>query len=164
MPERWDAEFSLALYNRTGKYYVGRDILVDQADLIGTVYFWRRLAAQVPNGIEARVIGKLLHLEIQARRSGCFSRMLPRFRSERRVIYPPIRAEIDRTAPVPMGGVEAPFLLTVGSVGHRKKQARAIRAFARSGLAERGDRLRRVRRGRAGLRGGPRGGIPHPRA
>jgi glycosyltransferase involved in cell wall biosynthesis len=55
-----------------------------------------------------------------------------------RVIYPALRAEVTAGPSAPAPGVWAPFLLTVGSVGARKNQARAIEAFARSGLAAQG--------------------------
>lgn len=216
MGNRWDVEFSLALHNRTGKYHIGRDILADQADLVGDVRYWRRTAARVPTGLRARVLGRLLQLEIRARLAGSLSDAVPRLRPRRRllhldpftvvlsaleardmvlchdlgpvthpdlfapsvvalyrrafeeiararprmafvsratmeafaaaygasgameVIHPPIRAALDRATPSPVAGVAAPFLLTVGSLGRRKNQALAIRAFARSGLAERG--------------------------
>lgn len=216
MPEAWDVDFSLALHNRTGKYFIGRDLLADQADLVRDVYYWRRIAARVPNGLGARVLGRLLTIESRARVAGRPAPFGPRVRPERpvlhldpltvavaalrptdmvlchdlgpvthpdlfapdvsaiyawvfeeiarvrpsltfvsrasrdafagryaawdgmRVIYPPIRADLIRTPPVPVPGIKPPFLLTVGSVGRRKNQAGAIRAFARSGLAERG--------------------------
>ena len=225
---RWDVEFSLALHNRTGKYHIGRDILADQADLVADVLYWRRTAERVPTGLRARVLGRLLQLEIRARLSagpsGRAAGAVPRLRPRRRllhldpftvvlsaleardmvlchdlgpvthpdlfapsvvalyrrayeeiarvrprmafvsratreayvaaygasgameVIHPPIRAALDRAAPSRVEGavagvvegVRAPFLLTVGSLGRRKNQALAIRAFARSGLAARG--------------------------
>jgi glycosyltransferase involved in cell wall biosynthesis len=54
------------------------------------------------------------------------------------VIYPAIRIEIRRGAPKKPAGVSKPFLLTVGSIGARKNQRRAIEAFGVSGLAKDG--------------------------
>ena len=212
----WDVDFSLALHNRTGKFFIGRDLLEDQAERIGAVYYWRRASAQTPTGLRARVIGRLLQAEVRARGASRAARLVPRFRPRRpllhldpftvlysalaaedlvlchdlgpithpdlfapgvvalyrrayaeiararprmafvseasrrafadaygpldamRVIHPPIRAELDRAAPEAPAGVGGPYLLTVGSVGRRKNQAAAIRAFARSGLAAQG--------------------------
>ncbi|EKE43134.1 group 1 glycosyl transferase [Oceaniovalibus guishaninsula JLT2003] len=63
----WNVEFSLALHNRTGKYQIGRAILADHADLIARTYYWRLAAADIPSGLRARVIGKLLQTEIRLR-------------------------------------------------------------------------------------------------
>lgn len=57
-----------------------------------------------------------------------------------RIIYPPIRADLDSTIPEAVPGLDGPFLLTVGSIGRRKNQLRCIEAFACSGLAARGVR------------------------
>ena len=83
----WDVDFSLALHNRTGKYYLGRDLLTDQADLVRRVHYWRRSPGRVPAGLEARVIGRLLAWEIRARRSSAAARRLPRFRPARPVLH-----------------------------------------------------------------------------
>ncbi|TCK30667.1 glycosyltransferase involved in cell wall biosynthesis [Ancylobacter aquaticus] len=53
-------------------------------------------------------------------------------------IHIPIRREMNERDEIQPAGVRAPFLLTVGSIGRRKNQARCIEAFARSGLAEQG--------------------------
>lgn len=53
-------------------------------------------------------------------------------------IHIPIRREMTEQDETQPAGVRAPFLLTVGSIGRRKNQARCIEAFARSGLAEQG--------------------------
>jgi glycosyltransferase involved in cell wall biosynthesis len=55
-----------------------------------------------------------------------------------RIIHPPIRPGIGTGAATPVPGVGTSFLLTVGSIGHRKNQARSIAAYAQSGLAARG--------------------------
>ena len=86
-----------------------------------------------------------------------FWRLFPSARAaSRRVIYPAIRAEVGGGAEEAPPGVAGRFLLTVGSIGTRKNQLHSLRAFAASGLAARGVRLRAVRRPRAGLRAGRR--------
>lgn len=54
------------------------------------------------------------------------------------VIPPPIAVATHAPSDSAPTGVDGPFLLTVGSIGTRKNQETAIRAFAASGLAERG--------------------------
>ena len=67
-----------------------------------------------------------------------FAQLFPAARpASMTVIYPAIRTDVDRGEMLQPEGVTTPFLLTVGSIGARKNQARAIRAFGRSGLAAR---------------------------
>jgi glycosyltransferase involved in cell wall biosynthesis len=54
------------------------------------------------------------------------------------VIYIPTRLGVKEGQGRALNGVAGRFLLTVGSVGDRKNQARSIQAFAATGLAERG--------------------------
>lgn len=213
-----DVDFSLAIHNRTGKYFIGRELL-DMTDLsIGDVYYWRSKSAVPPDGLGGRILGRLQHLQIAGRTTGGLMGMLPRRKSRRpllhldpftvpttvlrpmdavlihdlgplthpelfpedvakiyksiyaeiakvgphlifvsrtvmdeltamfpaaeyrsrRVIHPPLRAGTNHGHAQPVHGVSTPFLLTVGSIGHRKNQVRSIAAFARSGLADRG--------------------------
>lgn len=217
---RVDVDFSLAIHNRTGKYFIGRALL-DMAELpIGQTYYWRYAANAPPSGLAGRIIGRLQHLHVVGRTKGGLLRWLPARKSTRpllhldpftvpttvlkrrdavlchdlgpithpelfppdvvavyqrvydeiarvcphlifvskavqsefaqrfpeaqlassRVIHPPIRADATTGDTKAVRGLETPFLLTVGSIGHRKNQARAIAAFARSGLAARGVR------------------------
>jgi len=215
VPGRWDVEFSCALENKTGKYFIGRDLVRDQGDLIDQVYYWRRGTHHVPSPLLERMLGLGMRIEVRAagatgvspfpvRRPGrptlhldphsvmhtaisdrdivlChdlgpithpvlfkpwvtrlyqhayrrIARAMPKmvFVSEHsrrefirlygetpdmRVIYPPLRAEIDDAATTPMPELKQQFLLTVGSIGARKNQAAMIQAFERSRLAERG--------------------------
>ncbi|SDB82261.1 glycosyltransferase [Paraburkholderia lycopersici] len=54
------------------------------------------------------------------------------------VIYIPTRLGIKEGEGHPVDGISCRFLLTVGSIGDRKNQARCIEAFAASGLADEG--------------------------
>ncbi|WP_371348957.1 glycosyltransferase [Ancylobacter sp. IITR112] len=54
------------------------------------------------------------------------------------VIYIPVRRQVAEAPESRPAGIGAHFLLTVGSLGRRKNQARCIEAFARSGLAGQG--------------------------
>lgn len=212
---RIDVDFSLALHNRTGKYFIGRDIIADQAPLIGSVYYWRARASAVPGGIAAKLLGRALAVEQRLHARGPH-RTLRRFRPRRpllhldpytvcharlraddivlchdlgpvthpalfepavaalyrrayaeiaaarplmifvsqssraafasrygeaaraRTIYPPIRSEFAGGARQAVAGLPDRYLLTVGSMGRRKNQARAIAAFVQSGLADEG--------------------------
>lgn len=217
----WDVDFSLALRNRTGKYFIGRDIIRDNADRIASVRYGRFRRApgselRAPDGLRRSLIergsdaeialrqrlpsgltglrarrpvlhldpytvrlyrtgprdlvlchdmGPLTHRELfddrvcrlydeayrqiaetkpgmvfvsRASRDAYVDLFGPLPRME--VIYPPLRPELAAAAPAPVEEVRAPFLLTVGSIGRRKNQAAAIRAFAASGLAQRGYR------------------------
>lgn len=212
---RWDVDFSLALFNRSGKYFIGNDLIDQNRNLIADVYYWRLPQQSVPRGLTARLIGKMEAWEHQARllygkslpfgppaKRRCLHldpltvlhrrptsedivichdlgpithrelfatrvsdnydlayRLIndaqPRLvfvsksseaafgelygaphRSE--VIYPPIAARSVHDKGEPCLGIHPPFFLTVGSIGRRKNQASAIRAFAVSGLADKG--------------------------
>lgn len=212
---RWNVDFSLALFNRTGKYFIGRDLIDRNADVIAAVAYWRLKSARGLDGLAARIIGKLeaiehdvrtrfgetrlraphgkrpwlhldpltvLHRELspddivlchdlgpvthpqlfvgglgeaydlayrliaeaephvvfvsKASRDVMTELYGPRRKDS--VIYPPIRTGVMDGARSAPAGVSTPFLLTVGSIGTRKNQAAAIRAFERSGLAARG--------------------------
>jgi len=63
----WNIDFSLALHNRTGKYYIGRDLILAHSDLIERVYYWRVAAPSPPDGMSARVLGRLLSIEHETR-------------------------------------------------------------------------------------------------
>lgn len=213
--QRWDIDFSLALYNRTGKFFIGQNILDAHPDLFRKTYYWRVPMVRPPVRILSRLIGKLEDLEHRARLRGIgkgfpagrtasrmvhldpltvlhrdltrddlvlchdlgpithselFSGMVVQsYRSayeliakrqpaivfvskasaqafeklfgEPRcgiVVYPPIRHEATSGNEEPIAGVRGTFLLTVGSIGQRKNQRTAIKAFGSSGLAARG--------------------------
>jgi len=215
VPCLWDVEFSCALENKTGKYFIGRDLVRDQESLIDRVFYWRHGTYRLPSPFLERVLGLGMRIEVRAagatgispfplrrpdrptlhldphsvihtaisardvilchdlgpithpalfrpwvtrlyqRAYRRIARAAPRLvfvsehsrrefvrlygeASDMRVIYPPLRAEIDSMATAPIPGLDQQFLLTVGSLGARKNQAAMIRAFARSGLAERG--------------------------
>src|SRR5947208_506623 len=57
------ADFSLALINRTGAYYVCREILEALPEhFLGTRY-WRHFLKQEPNGLNRKVLGRTMLLE-----------------------------------------------------------------------------------------------------
>lgn len=83
---RWDLDFSLALYNRTGKYFIGRDLLRHHAALFCNVYYWRLALPQVPGRNSARIIGRLEALEHRLRGSR-LARLMPKRRRPRPVLH-----------------------------------------------------------------------------
>lgn len=62
---RWDVDFSSALHNRTGKFFIGRDIIEDQADLIDNVYYWRIAAKAPPVGLPAKLLGRAVQWDLR---------------------------------------------------------------------------------------------------
>jgi len=82
-------EFSLALNNRTGKYFIGRDLLQDAADLVEPVVrYWRVGCRRTPDGLWARILGRLMTLEVNARaRVSAFDRLVPRMRPPQPVLF-----------------------------------------------------------------------------
>jgi len=214
---RVNCEFTLALNNRTGKYFFCRDLIEATNELIHFQYYWRIPSHKTPSGYYARVLGRLAHLEVSARtRWPATYRLIPAISSARTtvftdprecvlhqvkssdvvvwhdcgplthpslygpgvrelyelaverikaarpfllfvseasrrefvrlvddrfpsmdIVYPPLRVDLGGDEePVPH--VRSPFLLTVGSIGERKNQWRAIRAFRAAGLAAEG--------------------------
>jgi glycosyltransferase involved in cell wall biosynthesis len=55
-----------------------------------------------------------------------------------RVTYINPRKELESDTAMPVDGVPAKFMLTVGAIGRRKNQSEAIKAYGRSGLQQRG--------------------------
>ncbi|MDE2333743.1 MAG: glycosyltransferase family 4 protein [Rhodospirillales bacterium] len=213
---RIDIDFSLAMHNRTGRFFIGRDLIETPGLPLGDVYYWRLRSP--PRGLVRRVVGRLQRHQVEGRTLGGRLGWLPPRRPSRsllhldpytvpstelrrsdivlchdvgpvthphlfapavgaiyreiyrlvaatgphmvfvsqasrrgferlhpaacptssRVIYPAIRTDLSAQMARRPEGIEAPFLLTVGSIGERKNQARSIAAFARSGLALRG--------------------------
>lgn len=214
----FDIDFSLAMHNRTGKYFIGRDIINNAGDLLGNIYYYRIKGDKPPTGIAAKIVCKIqgLHTLLNAR-GGILGRQIrpshrapilhfepytvlsrslsrhdavivhdtgpithPSLFEERlnpaydrifaelaatgphlifvsrasqhafelayphcqpastRVLYPAMRTDIDAHTMTPVAEVGDRFLLTTGSLGNRKNQARAIQAFATTDLAARG--------------------------
>ncbi|WP_246329322.1 glycosyltransferase [Chthonobacter rhizosphaerae] len=67
---RIDVDFSLAIHNRTGKYFIGRDIIEDNADLVGAVLYGRLSSRRVPSYLVGRLAGRLMSAELMRRMTG----------------------------------------------------------------------------------------------
>jgi glycosyltransferase involved in cell wall biosynthesis len=59
-----DCEFTLALNNRTGKYFFCKDMIDASRDLIRTCYYWRAPIDELPPKIIARILGRLARIEV----------------------------------------------------------------------------------------------------
>ena len=59
----WRVDFSLALFNQSGKYQIGKEIIERHRALIDSVWYWRWRSADVPRGLAARLIGRAEKLE-----------------------------------------------------------------------------------------------------
>ncbi|MFC2950308.1 glycosyltransferase family 4 protein [Marinicaulis aureus] len=57
------ADFSLGLINRTGAYYICRDIIEECADLFSDVYCWRLNNSYASNDLARKISGRLMMLE-----------------------------------------------------------------------------------------------------
>lgn len=214
----FDCEFTLALNNRTGKYFFCKEMIQSSEDLIATCLYWRLPMKQLPSKTVSRVLGRIARWEVDFRsRNGLLNRLLspsphrrpliftdPRevlfyrlkstdvvvchdmgpithpdlydpgvtriygkafdqIRAARpfmifvsaasrqefvarygddypamQIVSPPLRMDMQQSDLRPVGGIPQKFFLTVGAVGQRKNQLRAIRAFDATGLAKAG--------------------------
>ena len=66
-PNQVDFEFTLALNNSTGKYFIGQDVIEACGDLIRHVWYWRMPAKSLPRRSVSRVLGRLALIEVNAR-------------------------------------------------------------------------------------------------
>ena len=82
-------EFSLALNNRTGKYFIGRDLLDGAADIFSeNVRYWRLSYSRLPDGLLAKILGRLMTWEVKTRASSrIFDRCVPRMSPSASVIF-----------------------------------------------------------------------------
>lgn len=86
-PTLIDVDFSLAIHNRTGKYFIGRDLLEVGAAVIGKVYYCGVAFAAPPVGWVGRIIAKLQYLHADARNGDRAMTWLPRWRARRPMLH-----------------------------------------------------------------------------
>jgi glycosyltransferase involved in cell wall biosynthesis len=79
----WDVDFSPALFNRTGKYFIGRDLIEDQAALISHVRYGRSARLHPPTGWQAKAVARLITLDQSLVQRG----WLRGFRPARRLLH-----------------------------------------------------------------------------
>ncbi len=84
---RVDVDFSLAIHNRTGKYFIGQELL-GMADLpVGDVRYWRFARNRPPSGLAGRIIGRLQHMQVLGRTIGGSLAALPQRKSKRPLLH-----------------------------------------------------------------------------
>lgn len=85
---RLDCEFTLALNNRTGKYFFCRDMIGASADLISRRFYWRFAFGNLPQGTLARILGRLALIEVSLRtRFPCSYDFLPAMARKRPMLF-----------------------------------------------------------------------------
>jgi glycosyltransferase involved in cell wall biosynthesis len=86
-----DCEFTLALNNRTGKYFFCRDMIEASKDLIRNCYYWRVPLTDLPPKNVARVLGRLARTEVnmRVRRPFSYHLLAPIFHSRPMVFTDP---------------------------------------------------------------------------
>jgi glycosyltransferase involved in cell wall biosynthesis len=83
-----DCEFTLALNNRTGKYFFCKDLIEASRDLIRACYYWRLPFADLPHRYLARVLGRFARIEVDMRvRSPSSYRFLPPLSRSRPMVF-----------------------------------------------------------------------------
>jgi glycosyltransferase involved in cell wall biosynthesis len=84
-----EVEFSLALNNRTGKYFICRDIINDGAEYLSDkVRYWRIGTRHLPDGLWARLLGRFMTWEVNWRvRSQVFDKVVPRLKCTTPVLF-----------------------------------------------------------------------------
>jgi glycosyltransferase involved in cell wall biosynthesis len=85
--DRVDVDFSLAIHNRTGKYFIGRDLLETEGLPVGDVYYWIARSNEVISGLRGRVIGRLQLHHITGHALGGPMRLLPRRTPRRPLLH-----------------------------------------------------------------------------
>jgi glycosyltransferase involved in cell wall biosynthesis len=82
-----DVDFSLAMHNRTGKYFIGKDLLECNLPMLGDVYYWALRRADPPEGLAAKVICKIQGLIVRANAASGFARGVTRRRPPRPLLH-----------------------------------------------------------------------------
>ena len=85
--QRVDVDFSLAIHNRTGKYFIGEELLAIAELPLGDIYYWRRKAEAPLDGFYGRVMGRLQHWQGLGKTSGGPLRWFPRRRPKRPLLH-----------------------------------------------------------------------------
>ena len=62
-----DVDFSLAIHNRTGKYFIGRDVIALLGESVGSVYYGSLALHRVPAGPGGRLLGRLQRWQVMSR-------------------------------------------------------------------------------------------------
>ena len=81
----FDIDFSLAMHNRTGRYFIGKDLIETPGLPIGDVFYWRLTSP--PGGVLRRVAGRLQMLQVRGRTLGGLWRWMPPRHSRRPLLH-----------------------------------------------------------------------------
>ena len=86
--ETLDCEFTLALNNRTGKYFFCKDMIDASADLISSCRYWRVSTGKLPSKTICRILGRLSLIEVGLRiRTPISYSFLPRIHRRRPMVF-----------------------------------------------------------------------------
>lgn len=110
-----DVDFSLALENRTGKYFIGCDILTQLPDLIADTYYGNFVAASVPEGDLAESLARLQHVQVVERAYGLEGAPAQRRRGTR----PLLHLDAYTVATTELRRCDAVLCHDIGPVSHR---------------------------------------------
>ena len=84
----FDCEFTLALNNRTGKYFFCKELIESSDDLIASSLYWRVRMKRLPSRIVSRLLGRAARLEVELRSETPFiNRVLPPSSHRRPIIF-----------------------------------------------------------------------------
>jgi glycosyltransferase involved in cell wall biosynthesis len=84
----FDCEFTLALNNRTGKYFFCKEMIESSPDLIASCLYWRLPMKRQPSRTASRLLGRAARLEVELRSETTFmNRVLPPTSHRRPVIF-----------------------------------------------------------------------------
>jgi len=86
-PDQVDFEFTLALNNATGKFFICEDTIEACRDLIRSVWYWRVPLETQPPRLAARVLGRLALLEVNFRLASRLSQFVPLMRNPRPLVF-----------------------------------------------------------------------------
>lgn len=80
-----DVDFSLAIHNRTGKYFIGRDIINDNSSIIDSIFYGRLNRPSTPGYLAGRLASRVMMMEMKRRVAGRIS--LPLIRRVNPVLH-----------------------------------------------------------------------------
>jgi glycosyltransferase involved in cell wall biosynthesis len=84
----FDCEFTLALNNRTGKYFFCKEMIESSDDLIASCLYWRFPMKRLPFRSLSRLLGRMARLEVKLRsETPLVNRVLPPSSHRRPIIF-----------------------------------------------------------------------------
>jgi glycosyltransferase involved in cell wall biosynthesis len=84
----FDCEFTLALNNRTGKYFFCKEMIDSSDDLIVSCLYWRFPMTRPPSRTLSRLLGRVARIEVELRsETSLINRVLPPGQHRRPIIF-----------------------------------------------------------------------------